>query len=438
MQENLPEIRCTKKETEELQQIACSRTAVVWRIKRAKIILGALAGRTVDQQVRDVRVPPQSIIKCRKKFVEQGLKYFNQPDRKPTNREAAVEKMLAFLECSPSTENRLWNKLTVRYIGLDFTAAEIRKIRTIIETNPQYNRKEITREVCRIFGIYQTDGRLKTTAVGGILRRMDMDNIITLPFTPFVSYNKHSRACNFEVPETQIIFKPEELKQLQFIPVATKRDSDLWNELVMRFHYIKGSKLFGRQMRYLVYGGEPRPSEKNPKGREEKKSAAATPSKYSMGSWKPKHPNPTRGKHLLAVLGFGASSWRLSSRDDFIGWTEKERIANLNLVVGNVRFLILPWVRSHCLASRILGGIAKKLPLDWEDRYHFKPILLETFVQLDRFTGTCYRAANWQQVGTTKGYSLRGHKACKSVPEKAIFLYPLRKDFRRILCTLPK
>jgi hypothetical protein len=73
--------------------------------------------------------------------------------------------MLAFLECSPSTENRFWNKLTVRYIGLDFTAAEIMKIRTIIETNPQYNRKEITREVCRIFGIYQTEGRLNTTGI---------------------------------------------------------------------------------------------------------------------------------------------------------------------------------------------------------------------------------------------------------------------------------
>jgi len=438
MQENLPEIRCSKKGIEGLEQIACSRTAGVWRIKRAKIILGALADRTVDQQVRDVRVPPQSIIKCRKNFAEQGLKYFNQPDRKPTNREATVEKMLAFLECSPSTENRLWNKLTVHYIGFDFTAAEIGKIRTIIETNPQYNRMEITREVCRVFGIYQMNGRLKTSAVGGILKRMDMDNVITLPFTPFVSYNKRSQPWSFEAPETQVVFKPEVLKQLQFIPVVTKRDSDLWNELVMRFHYIKSSKLFGMQMRYLVYGGDPRPSEKNPKGRKEIKSAVATPSKYLKGSWKPKHPDAMRGKHLLAVLGFGASSWRLSSRDDFIGWTEKERIANLNLVVGNVRFLILPWVRSHCLASRILGGIAKKLPLDWEDRYHFKPALLETFVQLDRFTGTCYRAANWQQVGTTKGYSLHGHKVRKSVPEKAIFLYPLRKDFRRILCALPK
>jgi hypothetical protein len=96
MQENLPEIRCTKKETEELQQIACSRTAVVWRIKRAKIILGALAGRAVDQQVRDVRVPPQSIIKCRKKFVEQGLKYFNQPDRKQLIERLLWKKCLHF------------------------------------------------------------------------------------------------------------------------------------------------------------------------------------------------------------------------------------------------------------------------------------------------------------------------------------------------------
>jgi hypothetical protein len=137
---------------------------------------------------------------------------------------------------------------------------------------------------------------------------------------------------------------------------------------------------------------------------------------------------------LLAVLGFASSAWRLSSRDQFIGWNDEQRIANLRYVVSNARFLILPWIRRPNLASRILGGIVRRLPQDWEERYHYRPILLETFVQLDRFTGTCYKAANWIRFGTTDGYSLYGKKQKEQVPTKAVFVYPLTRKFREILC----
>jgi hypothetical protein len=123
-----------------------------------------------------------------------------------------------------------------------------------------------------------------------------------------------------------------------------------------------------------------------------------------------------------------------SSRDAFIGWTDEQRMANLRYVVSNARFLILPWIRCHNLASRILGGAARRLPGDWEARYHYRPVLLETFVQLDRFAGTCYTAANWIQLGTTSGYSLYDTAAKKRVPTKALFVYPLSRRFRKILC----
>ena len=141
-----------------------------------------------------------------------------------------------------------------------------------------------------------------------------------------------------------------------------------------------------------------------------------------------------RGEHLVAVLGFSAGSWQLSSRDRFIGWTDEQRISNLKYVVNNARFLVLPWIQSPNLASRILGGIVRQLPIDWEARYGYKPVLLETFVLLNKYKGTCYRAANWRQVGTTKGYSLYGGKQKKMIPNKGIFVYPLRKDFRKVLC----
>jgi len=111
------------------------------------------------------------------------------------------------------------------------------------------------------------------------------------------------------------------------------------------------------------------------------------------------------------------------------------RLPNLRYVVSNARFLILPWIKLPNLASRILGGIVRRLPRDWEDRYHYRPVLLETFVQLDRFTGTCYKAANWIRLGTTDGYSLYGKKQKKQVPSKAVFVYPLTRKFRDILCS---
>lgn len=127
--------------------------------------------------------------------------------------------------------------------------------------------------------------------------------------------------------------------------------------------------------------------------------------------------------------------WTNQSRENFIGWTEEQRLAKIKLVINNVRFLILPWIKVPNLASRILGGIAKQLPVDWQARYNYKPVLLETFVQTDRFKGTCYRAANWLQIGKTEGYSISSEYKKSALP-KTIFLYPLCKNFRQILCKI--
>ncbi len=123
-------------------------------------------------------------------------------------------------------------------------------------------------------------------------------------------------------------------------------------------------------------------------------------------------------------MGFGASAWKVAPRDYFIGWSPEARSHNLQLVVNNARFLILPWVTSRNLASRILSTVAKRLPADWEKCYGYEPVLLETFVDRDRFRGTCYRAANWVYVGDTQGRGKLDRKHQHALPVKAVFLIP--------------
>jgi hypothetical protein len=169
----------------------------------------------------------------------------------------------------------------------------------------------------------------------------------------------------------------------------------LYNELVERYHYLGYKPLTGAQMRYLVFGGD----------------------------------------RLLAVLGLGAAAWKVAPRERFIGWDPDQRARNLHLVVNNSRFLILPWITSRNLASRILSGIARRLPQDWRQRYGYSPVLLETFVQQDRFQGTCYRASNWIHVGLTQGRGKLDRKFQRPLPVKHIFLYPLQRNFRLQLCS---
>ena len=137
---------------------------------------------------------------------------------------------------------------------------------------------------------------------------------------------------------------------------------------------------------------------------------------------------------LLAVLGFGASAWKIAPRDRWIGWSVKQREARLHLVVDNARFLILPGVTSRNLASWLLAECARRIPADFLDRYGYSPVLLETFVERERFTGACYKAAGWEYVGDTKGRGKLDREHRCAVPVKRIFVRPLVADFRKALC----
>jgi len=284
----------------------------------------------------------------------------------------------------------------VRYCGRLFTSKEIDRIRQLITSDRKLNRVQLSRVVCDEFNWLRPDGRSKEMSCRVAMLRMERDGLITLPPPQKGNGNgkNRPRLTSVSDPKEAISLPAGALGKLLFRPVNTPDDSKLWNELIERHHYLGYKPLPGAQIRYLVFGNS---------------------------------------HLLLAALGFGAAAWTVAPRDRFIGWTAQQRKHNLHLVVNNARFLILPWVTSHNLASRILAGIARQLPQDWQERYSYKPVLLETFVEQKRFRGTCYRAANWTHVGQTQGRGKLDRQNRYSLPVKDIFLYPLNKHFRQTL-----
>jgi hypothetical protein len=399
---------CSSDEIKQLKALACSTTAGIWRIKRAKALLGVLGGESPVRMMYRVRVPVLSIVRCIREFNHLRMAYFDQPTCAPTTREAAIEKMLAFLGNPPPATSDLWGALTLRFIGLSFTAHDIQMIRDIISDEPTAACSRIAEVVCRRLQLLDSHGRPRLTIVKDILNRMAMDNLIFLPPREPAIRRKPKIPPKAMVTRREISGTASHDSMTLTCVVARKpEESILWSAIIHHYHYIPGYRLFGPQLRYLVYVST---------DREEAADASA-------GT-------------VVAALSFSSSAWRVSCRDDYIGWNDAQRIRNLQLVINNSRFLILPWIRIPNLASRILGAMARQAPRDWEAHYGRRPVLLETFVEQDRFCGTCYRAANWIEVGSTVGYSLHGHEKRRSQPSRAVFLLPLHRGFRRILCRL--
>jgi hypothetical protein len=404
----LPAVHCSSDQKIGLEEMAQSRTVGIWRMKRAKVILGALEGKTLESLVVDVRVPPETVVKCVEAFSRHGLKSLLHPTRKPTWREARVEKMLEMLEKPSRQKGEDWRSFAVRCIGIDFTGSMIQKIRAIIVAHPEATRGALARIVCQEFGFYSPAGKAKANTLTDILKRMDMDNLIRLPqVIRRRSYRKKTIPKRTLLDQREIrVWHHKDLEPLLFVPIQTPDQQRLWNDMMSRYHYLKMPRLFGPQLRYLIWVG-------NSNGGSEGSGAD-----YDT---------------LLGAIGFSHAAWRLAGRDDFIGWDDQQREGHLNRIIGNSRFLILPWIQCPNLASMILGRIVKRVALDWKTAYGIQPVLLETFVQQDRFSGTCYRAANWIEVGSTGGYSYFSSQKKKKSP-KIIFLYPLCKHFRKELC----
>ena len=266
-----------------------------------------------------------------------------------------------------------------RYCGRNFTPKEFKQIRSLINQNPEFNRMRLSKEVCRTLQWLKPDGNLKDMSCRVAMLRMHRDGLIELPPpTHKKPPQKRIQFTSVTDPQNPIVCSANQLSQLH-LQMATKATSALWNEYIERYHYLGYTTLPGAQLRYFI----------------------------------------VTGKQIIALTGFGASAWQTAPRDQFIGWNHDQRKKNLNLIVNNARFLILPWVKSKNLASKILSLTAHKLPDDWEEKYNVRPVLLEFFVEKNRFPGTCYNAANWINVGQTKGRG-KCQRRSETVPLPAI------------------
>ena len=284
----------------------------------------------------------------------------------------------------------------MRYCGRSFTSAELQGIWQMIEDHPTATRARLSRLVCEQIGWRRNDGRLKDMSCRVAMLRMQDDGLLRLP--PPRNGNNNGkpylrRTLQAEPAPMLEATSPSKLGELHLQLVTDRYDSHLHNEYIDRYHYLGYQPLPGAQLRYFVRA----------KGR------------------------------IVALLGFGAAAWKTQPRDRFIGWTNQQRQQRLHLVTNNARFLILPWVRCPNLASCILAMTARTLVDDWQRRYGYRPVLLETFVEIPRFRGTCYRAANWSLLGETKGRGKLDVHHRTSIPKKAVWVFPLHRDFRKDL-----
>jgi len=281
---------------------------------------------------------------------------------------------------------------TMQICGRYFSQSDIDWIRGQLDCRPGVTRIQLSRLFCRHVGWYKPDGGLKEMSCRVAMLRLERAGRIRLPAprtrpAPVKAIGRTAQG------QPQAPLAIDARQPLAIMPVDAKT-SALWNELIDRYHYLGYRRMGGAQMRLFVHAG----------------------------------------RHCVALLGFSAAAWRVAPREAFIGWSDTQRQANLHLVVDNSRFLILPWIRSQNLASRILAQAARILPDAWQKRYRYRPALLETFVETPRFTGTCYKAANWKLVGRTLGRGKWDRRHAADKPVKTVWLYPLQRRFMEALC----
>jgi hypothetical protein len=273
---------------------------------------------------------------------------------------------------------------------------DIVMIRSLIKGHYFKGRTFIANELCRIWNWRQPNGSLKQMACSELLLRLQKKGLIELPKRKTDTY----KGKRFRKPPP-VPNHPKEpiegsIKEVGEIKIRMVRHTDLeplYNGLIQQYHYLGYCQIVGEHLKYIAFI-EDRP---------------------------------------VACIGWGSGAWRVRCRDEFIGWSDEQRMRNISFLAQNNRFLILPFVRVPNLASHILGRMSKILPEDWQRIYKHPIFLLESFVDRERFEGTCYKAANWIFVGLTQGRGKWDRKKAYPFTKKAVYLYPLVKDFSKRL-----
>jgi hypothetical protein len=283
-----------------------------------------------------------------------------------------------------------------KYRGRLVTAEDILYIGELIAAYPRESRRTLSKKLCEAWQWKQPNGALCDMVCRGLLLMLDRAGQITLPPVDYVRHNplaSRARPAAVLIDTAPIEVKLQEIQPLEFEQVRRTGDEPLFNSLMEEHHYLGYEQPVGEHLKYLVWAqGRP-----------------------------------------IACAAWSSAPRHLGSRDRYIGWSGEARRRNIRFIAYNTRFLILPWVRVKHLASHILGRMAMRISDDWCRMYGHPIYFLETFVDPDRFRGTCYRAANWVLLGKTTG---RGKQSNSYVPNrtiKEVLGYPVTKRFRELL-----
>lgn len=276
----------------------------------------------------------------------------------------------------------------------------VQRVAATVAEEPAISRRELSRRVCDWLGWSSPGGRRRELACRKALAELERRGQVQLPAAAKVVPWGRPRARAAPPPVAEIRGELAELGGVEVVPVSSRYSSAsrVWNGLMETYHYLGGGPLCGAQIRYLV--------------------------RSQRQGW-------------VGALSFSAATFQLEKRDTWIGWSEQARRANLEKVVCNSRFLIVPSIAVPNLASHVLGRSVDRLAQDWQARYGYEPVLVETFVDGQHFAGTCYRAANWEPLGETAGRADGFKNGTVSTGKKAIFVRPLRPNWRTILCQEP-
>ncbi len=276
--------------------------------------------------------------------------------------------------------------------GREFTLSEIDLIKSIVAAHSELSRRQLSILICEKLSWRQSNNNLKDRACRDVLIRLNNQGIITLPkpIKDFTIQTLGIKDIDFNEPSDDITGTPKEFSTPVFHLVQNNDERNLWNYLVDRYHYKGCRTVVGRHLKYLVY----------------------------------------LEHQLIACLGFADAVLQLKSRDQWIGWDVNQRQAKFHLVINNVRFLILPWVKIKYWASKLLSLSAKMIIAHWENYYNYRPLVIETFVEKQRFVGTSYKAANWIYLGQTRGKGRSGMNYYRHNVIKDIYVYPLTRISR--------
>ncbi len=285
--------------------------------------------------------------------------------------------------------------------GREVGTAEIAHAREVVRLCFGLSRKELARTLCEHWGWTGATGKQQVRACGKLLEKLDGLGMLELP-PKQRNKVRHSAPSGKPAlsertaPQSSVECELGAVRPIHLERVEDDEATGLWNEYVERYHALGFKPPFGCSLRYFVVS--------------------------------------RRGRLGCLLLASGAKALRC--RDEWIGWSPQERLGNLPWVINNSRFVLFPWVRVPHLASHVLGQLARRIEDDWETRWGYRPVLMETFVDPVQHRGVCYRAAGWLLLGETTGHGLRlrGHRY--TTTPKLLFVRPLTRDFRARLCSL--